>query len=163
MNDDENLPPIPKPGQNLKARPSRARYDAVKRVLDVKWRRRAPQPERMMREAVDALWDAFEASPWTWCGFWLLQPDGRALQPGPARPEAAPSAVALEGLLGEALAGAPRRAEGRIAVGFLDRANKPWAVFEARATAPFEDMDARWLEQLLKVFRDVERPAPPPL
>ncbi len=46
-------------GPDIKARPSRARYDKVKHVLDLKWRRRAPQTERMMREIVDELWDAF--------------------------------------------------------------------------------------------------------
>ena len=59
--EEESGPDAPR---DILNRPSRARYDKVKHVLDLKWRRRAPQAERMMREIVDGLWDAFGGSPW---------------------------------------------------------------------------------------------------
>jgi len=162
---DENLPPKP---TDIKSRPSRARYDKVKTTLDMKWRRRAPQAERIMREVVDALWDAFGESPWQRCGLWVLQPDGRAFQPGPARPGPAAAAVGLDGLRGESFSsGAPRfQEEGGVSVLFVpvqDKNGKPWAVFEARSTAPFDEMDARWVERLLKIFQTIDRPGLPPL
>ena len=150
------------PPADILKRPSRARYDKVKHALDLKWRRRAPQTERMMREVVDGLWDAFGGCPWIWCGVWLPQPDGKALQPGPARPEAAASAVAAAGPLGEALSSsAPNRAGGAIRVPVLDKHGRAWAVFEAKSAAAFDDMDARWIERLFKSFQALERPEHP--
>ncbi len=150
--------------RDLLNRPSRARYDKVKHGLDLKWRRRAPQAERMMREVVDGLWDAFGASPWTWCGIWMPQPDGKAFQPGAARPEPAPAAVPADGALGSALSsGQPNRAGRVIAVPVLDKNGRAWAVFEARSAADFDDMDARWIERLFKAFQAIERPDGPPL
>ena len=146
---------------DIKDRPSRARYDKVKHALDVKWRRRELQPERMMREVIDGLWDAFGGSPWSWCGVWLPQPDGMAFHPGAARPAPA-AAVPAAGALKEALtAGLSRREGGVIAVPILDKDGRPWAVFEAKSSSPFDDMDARWLERLFKAFQDVERPERP--
>lgn len=158
---DEGRPE--RPQKDIKERPSRARYDKVKSTLDLKWRRRQPQSERLTRELSDALWDAFGQSPWTWCGFWLLQPDGQAFQPGPARPEAAPAAVPAAGALGEALRSGEAKPGGTtIAVPVLDKSMRVWAVFEARSTAAFDDMDARWLERLFKVFQSIEKlPAAP--
>jgi hypothetical protein len=149
---------------DIRARPSRARYDKVKSGLDLKWRRRAPQFERMSREIVDALWDAFGTSPWTWCGLWILQPDGKAFQPGPARPEPAPGALPVEGRLGDALtASEPIRESGRIFIPALDKTGRAWAVFEGRSSTDFDEMDARWIERLLKIFHTLERALPPPL
>jgi len=143
-------------------RPSRARYDKVKHGLDLKWRRRAPQAERMMREIVDGLWDAFGGSPWTWCGVWMPQPDGKAFQPGQARPEPAAAAVLAEGHLGEAFSkGEPRLNGAGIAVPVLDKNGRAWAVFEAKSSADFDDMDARWIERLFKAFQTIERPEHP--
>ena len=168
MNEDPLLPPLPDKAADLKSRPSRARYDKVKSTLDVKWRRRAPQGERMMRELIDTLWDHFGDDPWTWCGVWLPQPDGKAFQPGQARPSPAPGAVAREGLLGDCYSGnAPKSApivdgEGaRLFVPVQDKNGKAWAVFEARSKAAFDDMDTRWLERLLKVFQTIDRPEAP--
>ncbi len=149
---------------DMKDRPSRARYDKVKHALDLKWRRREPQPERMMREIVDGLWDAFGGSPWTWCGLWLPQPDGQAFQPGAARPEPAPAAVSADGLIGGAYASCePRSSGGDIAVPVQDRDGKPWAVFQAKASAPFDEMDARWIERMFKAFQMMPRPEQRPL
>jgi hypothetical protein len=145
--------------RDIANRPSRARYDKVKHALDLKWRRRAPQSERMMREIVDGLWDAFGGNPWTWCGIWNPQPDGKAFQPGAARPEPAPAAVPAAGALGEALStGTPIRAGKAIVVPVLDKNGRAWAVFEAKSAADFDDMDARWIERLFKAFQAIERP-----
>ncbi|OGS01503.1 MAG: hypothetical protein A2V88_03115 [Elusimicrobia bacterium RBG_16_66_12] len=165
MNDD--LHPVAQP-RDMKDRPSRARYDKVKTGLDLKWRRRAPQAERIMREVVDALWDAFGGSPWLRCGLWVVQPDGKAFQPGPARPEPAPAAVPLDGPRGETLSSGLSRnaAEGgehALYVPILDKNAKTWAVCEVRSPAPFDDMDARWIERLFKIFQSIDRPGLPPL
>ena len=160
MNDERT--PGPDDMADIKTRPSRARYDKVKHTLDLKWRRRAPQTERMMREIVDGLWDAFGGSPWTWCGVWMPQPDGKAFQPAAARPEPASAPVPVEGHLGEALSkGEPRLNGADIAIPVLDKNGRAWAVFQAKSSAPFDDMDARWIERMFKAFQAIERPEPP--
>ena len=147
--------------KDIRERPSRARYDKIKSTLDLKWRRRALQSERMTRELADHLWDAFE-NPWTWCGFWLLQPDGKAFQPGPARPEAAPAAVPAEGEFAAALgSGEARPGRTTIIVPVFDKNARVWAVFEARSTAVFDDMDARWLDRLFKAFQSLDKTVAP--
>jgi hypothetical protein len=162
-NADDGLPPLPD-DKKFSGRPSRARYDKVKAVVDLKWRRRAPQPERMMRDLVDALWDAFGGNPWTWCGFWLPQPDGKAFHAGAARPDHAPSPAPMDGPAGRALAaGEPQRDAASVAAPVLDKNGRAWAVFEVRSSSAFDDMDVRWIEQLLRPFQSIERPAPPPL
>lgn len=158
MNPPEKIPDHDA-ARDIRDRPSRARYDKVKSGLDLKWRRRTPQPERMMREVVDALWDAFGGSPWTWCGMWALQPDGKAFQPGAARPEPAPAAVPAAGILQDCFKdGEPRLETGRIAVAVLDKNGRPWFVFEAKSPAPFDEMDARWIERMFKAFQTLEKP-----
>ena len=153
-----------KPERDIKERPSRARYDKVKSTLDLKWRRRQPQSERLTRELADALWDAFGQSPWTWCGFWLLQPDGKAFQPGPARPEPAPAAVPAEGELAAVLSsGEARCGQTTIVVPVFDKNARVWAVFEARSTLAFDEMDARWLERLFKAFQALDKTVAPQL
>ncbi|MDD5304214.1 MAG: hypothetical protein PHS14_14030 [Elusimicrobia bacterium] len=149
--------------KDIRERPSRARYDKIKSTLDLKWRRRALQSERMTRELADALWDSFE-NPWTWCGFWLLQPDGKMFQPGPARPEPAPAAIAAEGAIAEAQrTGDSKPGLTTIFVPVFDKNARVWAVFEARSSAPFDDMDARWIERLFKPFQTIEKLPPQPL
>lgn len=160
MNDDVRA----EQHKDIKDRPSRARYDKIKSTLDLKWRRRALQSERMTRELADQFWEHFGGSPWTWCGFWHLQPDGKAFQPGPARPEPATAPVPAEGLLGEALkTGDSKSAGTTIFVPVFDKNAKVWAVFEARASAAFDDMDARWIERLFKAFQTLDKTTPPPL
>jgi hypothetical protein len=162
MNENEE-PSASDASRDILNRPSRARYDKVKHALDLKWRRRAPQPERMMREVVDGLWDAFGGSSWTWCGMWIPQPDGKAFQPGPARPEPASGATPAAGLLGESFAsGEPRLKGGDIAVAVLDKNGRSYFVFQAKSTEPFDDMDARWIERMFKAFQTIERPDLPP-
>ncbi len=148
------------PPKDIRERPSRARYDKIKSTLDLKWRRRALQSERMTRELADAMWDAFE-NPWTWCGFWQLQPDGKAFQPGPARPESDRTAIPVEGAIAEALrTGDSKPGATTIFVPVFDKNMRVWAVFEARSTAPFDDMDARWIERLFKPFQTIEKLPP---
>lgn len=165
MNDNQSRAPKP---VDIKDRPSRARYDKVKRELDMKWRRRAPQAERMMREVVDGLWDAFGASPWLRCGLWVLQPDGKAFQPGCARPDPAPAPVPCEGPRGQTVSTgtasiASEGGEFALYVPVLDKNAKAWAVCEVRSSAAFDDMDARWVERLFKIFQTIDRPGLPPL
>lgn len=151
------------PLKDIRERPSRARYDKIKSTLDLKWRRRVLQSERMTRELADALWDAFE-NPWSWCGFWLLQPDGKAFQPGPARPEAQKAPIPAEGAIAEALrTGDSKSGANTIFVPVFDKNARVWAVFEARSSAPFDDMDARWIERLFKPFQTIEKLPPQPL
>jgi len=151
------------PMKDIRERPSRARYDKIKSTLDLKWRRRALQSERMTRELADQLWDAFE-NPWTWCGFWLLQPDGKLFQPGPARPAPAPAPVSVEGAIAEALRTGDSKSGGTtMFVPVFDKNARVWAVFEARSSAPFDDMDARWIERLFKPFQTIEKLPPQPL
>jgi len=148
------------PLKDIRERPSRARYDKIKSTLDLKWRRRALQSERMTRELTDHLFEAFE-NPWTWCGFWLLQPDGKAFQPGPARPAPAPAAIANEGAIAEALrSGDSKSGSTTIFVPVFDKNARVWAVFEARSSAVFDDMDARWIERLFKPFQTIEKLPP---
>jgi hypothetical protein len=142
---------------SVSGRPSRARYDAVRAALDLKWRRREPQVERMSRELVDALWDAFQDRGWSWCGLWIIQPDGAGLQPGPSRPEPE-AARPLEGPAAEAVSTRRTLARpGSIVVPVFDSKDLCWAVFEARSPAPFDEMDARWLEKLFRIFYFIEK------
>lgn len=155
---DDLIPPLP-PAKDIRERPARARYDKVKANLDLKWRRRDPQIERMMRETVDGLSEAFIGAPWIWCGVWILQPDGKAFQPGPARPSPAPEAIPAEGPIAEALTGAPAKPGAKsVFVPLLDKNGRVWAVFEARSENEFDEMDARWVERLFKPLQFVERP-----
>ncbi|MBI4060332.1 MAG: hypothetical protein HY403_02765 [Elusimicrobia bacterium] len=160
MNEENKREPVKK---DIRERPTRARYDKIKSTLDMKWRRRALQSERMTRELADALWDSFE-NPWTWCGFWLLQPDGKAFQPGPARPAPAPAAIPAEGAVAEALrSGDAKPGQTTIFVPIFDKNARVWAAFEARSSVAFDDMDARWLERLFKPFQTIEKLPPQPL
>ena len=159
-----SMPMPPEKPKNMKERPSRARYGLVRQVLETKWRRREIKNERVMRELVDVLWENFEASPYSWCGFYLLGPDGKNLVPGPHRGEPAPAPMALEGFFSEAV----NKSEGVIAAGSsgcseiavpaFDQKGKIWAVLhvQAKSANAFDDMDRRWLEQLLRVFSSVE-------
>ena len=149
--------------KDIRERPSRARYDKIKSTLDLKWRRRALQSERMTRELTDALWESFE-NPWSCCGFWLLQPDGKAFQPGPARPSLAPAPIPAEGAIADALrTGNSKSGATAIFVPVFDKNARVWAVFEARSSSPFDDMDARWIERLFKPFQTIEKLPPQPL
>ena len=175
----EDLPDIDSEQDRLKGRPSRARYDKVHLALERKWRRRELKTERMMREVTDALWNAFAESPYSWCGFFLLTPDGMSLLLGPHRDHPVRSPLPLQGICGRVASGGrplvvpdvpalgedagtgAAGAASAIALPVFDAAGKLWAVFEVDSAAPkaFDEMDQRWLERILKHFQDV-KPTP---
>lgn len=159
----------------MKLRPSRARYNKVHAALERKWRRRELKNERMMREVVDELWEAFGDSPYSWCGFYLVAPSGRELLLGAHRDAPACSPLPMQGVCGRvAQSGTPLivpdvRALGKarierdpkslseIVLPVFDHAGKVWAVFDvdSRLASAFDEMDQRWLERILKNFQEV--------
>jgi putative methionine-R-sulfoxide reductase with GAF domain len=147
-----------KPGDNIKTRPSRARYDKAHAVLDGKWRRRELKADRMMREVVDVLWDQFGNAPYAWCGFYVLQPDGQALQLGAHRDAPGASPLPMTSLCGRAIQeGRAQRESCEIAVPVFDLKGKAWAALDVSSlqAGAFDEMDQRWLERLVKPFQDV--------
>jgi len=174
----EDIPDMPDQDERLKSRPSRARYDKVHLALARKWRRRELKPDRMMREVVDTLWGAFAGSPYSWCGFYLLAEDGKSLVLGPHRDKPACSPLPLRGVcgrvatsgqamlvpevraLGEAHMARDPRNLSEIALPVFDRTGEVWAVFDVDSARPasFDKMDQRWLEKILKHFREVGAP-----
>ena len=158
--------------QDLSGRPSRARYDLVHAVLERRWRRRRLEAERMMREVVDELWNAFGGSPYSWCGFCVGGGAGEGLVLGP-RWDKVPSTVPLGGVCGKVFKtglavnvpdvkaldpdfqGRNPECLSKIALPVFDRQGRVWAVFEAESRSPaaFDEMDKRWLERILKNFR----------
>jgi len=166
--------------ERLKTRPSRARYDKVHLSLERRWRRRELRAERMMREIVDVLWDTFADSPYSWCGFYLLAPDGQSLILGPHRDKPACSPLPLHGVcgrvaasgqamvvpdvkaLGDAHVECDPRNLSEIALPVRNGAGKVWAVFDADSAAPaaFDEMDQRWLEKILRRFEAIAVPEP---
>jgi putative methionine-R-sulfoxide reductase with GAF domain len=179
MSVDDGLPPDQsRARKELMARPSRARYDKTHANLQKKWRRRELRAERMMREIVDELWEQFEGAPYSWCGFYLLSPDGSRLILGPHRDKPACSPLPLHGVCGRALkegksilvddvkALADRhiecdpRNQSEIALPVYDKDGKIWAVFDVDSAekAAFDEMHERWLERILKEFQCLARP-----
>ena len=162
----------------LKGRPSRARYDNAHHNLERKWRRRELKAERMMREIVDELWDTFEKSPYSWCGFYVLAPSGQELILGAHRDKPACSPLPLHGVCGRALKegktvivpdvkalGAEHiecdpRNLSEIAVPVYDAKGKIFAVFDADSESlnAFNEMDQRWLETIMRNFEKVGKP-----
>ncbi len=179
MTQDHDVPPMPQDDAKLKARPSRARYDMVRHELERKWRRRTDaRHDRLMREIVEALWDQFAGSPYSWVGFYLFSPDGTQLILGPHRDKPACSPLPLHGVCGAAAkSGATQivpdvkalgdkhvecdpRNQSEIAVPVFDKKGKVWGVLDvdSEAKGAFDEMDQRWLERLLKVFADLDAP-----
>lgn len=162
----------------LQSRPSRARYDAVHHALDRKWRRRELKSDRMMREIIDVLWDTFAASPYSWCGFYVLNPARTEFILGPHRDKPACSPLPLSGVCGRAFKEAKTiivpdvhapgvahiecdpKNQSEIVVPAFDKDGKVWAVLDvdSQAKAAFDEMDQRWLETILRNFEKVGRP-----
>lgn len=172
------LPELPSNDEKINERPSRARYNKVHAALERKWRRRELETERMMREVVDELWDGFAGSPYSWCGFYLVQAEGQGLVLGPHRDKPAASPLPLHGVCGKAaetgepmivadvkalgkatLACDPKTAS-EIALPVFDHKGRVWAVFDVDSEIPaaFDQMDQRWLERILSRFREVGKP-----
>lgn len=179
MNEQDDLPPMPGDDAKLKQRPSRARYDKVRHELERKWRRRTDaRHDRLMREIVEALWEQFAGSPYSWCGFYVLSPDASQLVLGHHRDKPACSPIPMHGVCGEALKTGKTqlvpdvkalgdkhiecdpRNQSEIAVPVFDKKNKVWGVLDvdSESKAAFDEMDQRWLERLLKVFADLDAP-----
>ena len=164
--------------ERLRSRPSRARYDKVHQTLEAKWRRRELKADRMMREVVDVLWDAFAGSPYSWCGFYLLAADGQSLSLGPHRDKPACSPLPMHGVcgkvassgqamvvpdvksLGDAHIECDPRNLSEIALPVFDKNGKVWAVFDVDSASPaaFNEMDQRWLEKILRRFEATAAP-----
>ncbi len=164
--------------QKLKQRPSRARYDRVHKTLEGKWRRRQLTTDRMMRDVIEALWDNFGGSPYSWCGFYLLAPNGAELSLGPHRDKPACNPLSLHGVCGKVLkSGLPlvvsdvkalgpehiacdAKVVSEIAVPVFDFAGKVFGVLDVDSYEPaaFDEMDQRWLERLVRPFQDVGKP-----
>lgn len=162
----------------LRNRPSRARYDVVRKQLDAKWRRRELRADRMMREIVDALWNSFADAPYSWCGFYVLSPDESCLVLGPHRDKPACSPLPLHGVCGQVLrSGKPMlvadvkalgaahvecdpRNVSEIAVPVFDKDGKVWAVLDVDSAeaGAFDEMDMRWLDRMVKAFSEIARP-----
>jgi GAF domain-containing protein len=170
-----DIPDLPAK-DDFKDRPSRARYDKVWHELDRKWRRREPQAERIMREIVGTLWDAFWDNPYSWCGFYVLSSDGAQLNLGPHRDKPACTPLSLKGVCGTAFTSGKTQIVpdvkalanhiecdpanlSEIAVPVFDKDGKAWAVLDVDSKLPaaFNEMDQRWLERLVKVFQLTHR------
>ena len=163
--------------EQLRGRPSRARYDRVHAALEKRWRRRELKSDRMMREVVDALWDAFAGAPYSWCGFYALSPSGDELVLGPHRDRPGCSPLPMHGVCGKAAkSGEPQlvpdvaalgkdhiecdpKNRSEIALPVFDKDGKVWAVFDAdsESLSAFDEMHLRWLERILKHFQEVGR------
>ena len=174
MNEEKEAP------EDFKGRPSRFRYDKVRFALERKWRRRELKADRMMREVVDALYDAFMGSPYSWCGFYLLAPDGNSLVLGPHRDKPACSPIPMHGVCGKAvkigqtqivpdvkaLGDAHIECDpanlSEIAVPAFSFDGKVWGVLDVDSAQPnaFNEMDQRWLERILKTFSEIEPKEP---
>ena len=174
----EDFPDRSTEEERLRGRPSRARYDTVHLALERKWRRRELKADRMMREVVDVLWDAFADSPYSWCGFYLLAADGKSLVLGPHRDKPACSPLPMHGVcgrvassgqalvvpdvkaLGEAHIACDPRNLSEIVLPVFAKDGKVWAVFDVDSAAPsaFDEMDQRWLEKILKPFEKTAAP-----
>jgi putative methionine-R-sulfoxide reductase with GAF domain len=159
----------------LKSRPSRARYDKAHFNLEKRWRRRELKSERMMREIVDELWDTFADSPYSWCGFYVLSPDGSQLILGAHRDKPACSPLPMHGVCGRAIKEGKTiivpdvkalgdqhiecdpRNQSEIAVPVYDAQGKVWGVFDvdSQAKDAFDSMDQRWLETIMRNFEKV--------
>ncbi|MBI5625320.1 MAG: hypothetical protein HY924_16200 [Elusimicrobia bacterium] len=152
------------PSRDLKDRPSRARYEKVRAGLELKSRRRTPKADRLMVEVVEALWDDFSDNPYSGCGFHILSEDASTAAPGHRRGKLPELSLDAAGVVGRAVAGrcsarASDAGLSRIAVPVFDSEDRLWAVLEAASAKPdaFDDMDARWLERIVKVFRLTQR------
>ncbi len=165
---------------DIKERPSRARYNLVHATLERKWRRRRNlEPGRMMQEVIEELWEQFSGSPYSWCGFYRFKPGSDSMVLGPHRDKPACSPLPLHGVCGKtAKSGEPvvvpdvkelgdahvecdPRNVSEVVVPVFDRDGEVWAVLDvdSEKKAAFDEMDVRWLERILKPFRNLNRPS----
>ncbi|MDX6769346.1 MAG: GAF domain-containing protein [Elusimicrobiota bacterium] len=130
--------------------------------------------EARMSALVDALWDEFGRDPYSWVGFYLLEPGGRSMVLGPRRDKPACSPLEMHGVCGRCARegrtivvddvhalGADHivcdpRNLSEICVPARDARGAVWAVLDAdsESLAAFDDDDRRGLEKLLEPFVD---------
>lgn len=160
------------------ARPRRHGYEKVLRVLEARWKRRTPERGKLMQHIVDNLWDVFGEGAYSWCGFYVLAPDGASLTLGPHRDKAACSPIGAHGVCGKAVSTgttqvvADVRALGdahiecdpanrsEIAVPVRGPDGRVFAVLDvdSRLEGAFEDVDQRWLERIVRMLSSAPAP-----
>lgn len=148
------------------------RYDEVQVELRRRWGHELPSRQVMMFELVDALWMRFAKDPYSWAGFYLLEPDSKSMTLGPRRDKPACSPIEMHGVCGRsalenrvfivddvhALGSAhivcdPKNLS-EICLPVRDRAGKVWGVLDvdSEKLAAFDAVDQRNLERLLEPF-----------
>jgi L-methionine (R)-S-oxide reductase len=146
----------------------RERYDDVRR----RWGHALPSRQVMMFELVDALWARFAKDPYSWAGFYLLEPDKKSMTLGPRRDKPACSPIEMHGVCGRsALEGRTLIVDdvhalgaahivcdpknlSEICVPARGRDGAVWGVLDvdSETLAAFDDADREGLERLLAFF-----------
>ena len=128
--------------------------------------------EERMSALVDALWAEFGKDPYSWVGFYLLEPDGKSLLLGPRRDKPACSPLEMHGVCGRCVRegrsiivddvhalGADHivcdpRNLSEICVPVRDTPGAVWGVLDvdSEKLAAFDAVDQRELERLLESF-----------
>lgn len=148
------------------------RYEELHAELARRWEK-APPRDVMMSELVDALWARFGKDPYSWVGFYLLEPDKKSMTLGPRRDKPACSPLEMRGVCGRcalegrvlivddvhALGAAhivcdPRNLS-EICLPCRDAKGVVWGVLDvdSERLAAFDAVDRRGLERLLDLFR----------
>jgi L-methionine (R)-S-oxide reductase len=148
------------------------RYEEVHVELRRRWGHVLPSRQVMMFELVEALWARFARDPYSWAGFYLLEPDGMSLTLGPRRDKPACSPIEMHGVCGRSVR------EGRtlivddvhalgaahivcdpknlseICVPVRDASGRVWGVLDvdSEQKAAFGPDDQAGLERLLEPF-----------
>jgi L-methionine (R)-S-oxide reductase len=150
----------------------RERYDDVLVELRRRWGHSLPSRQVMMFELVDALWARFAKDPYSWAGFYLLEPDKKSLTLGPRRDKPACSPIEMHGVCGRsALEGRTLIVDDVHALGSAHIVCDPknlseicvpargpdgavWGVLDvdSEKLAAFDDADREGLERLLAFF-----------
>lgn len=148
------------------------RYAEALAELSRRWDPRPPARALMMSELVDALWARFAGDPYSWVGFYLLEPDGKSMTLGPRRDRPACSPLPMHGVcgrsaleeralivddvraLGEAHVVCDPRNLSEICLPCRDAGGRVWGVLDAdsESLAAFDEADRRGLERLLEPF-----------
>lgn len=148
------------------------RYDDVHVELRRRWGHAMPSRSVMMFELVDALWTRFARDPYSWVGFYLLEPDKKSMTLGPRRDKPACSPLEMHGVcgrsalegrviivddvraLGAAHIACDPRNLSEICLPARDARGEVFAVLDvdSESLAAFDDVDRRGLERLLEPF-----------
>lgn len=148
------------------------RYAELLVGLRRRWEHAPPSRQVMMSELVDALWERFAKDPYSWVGFYLLEPDKKSLTLGPRRDKPACSPIGMHGVcgrcaledkvlivddvhaLGEAHIVCDPRNLSEICLPCRDVRGRVWGVLDvdSESLAAFDDVDRQGLERLLEPF-----------